>query len=127
MKVIKNEKTVFFDIDNTLVFSSLDPLIANLNPVTCVEVFDPINERFMNMVVHEPMVRLLREEHHRGSYVVVWSRGGYAWAGSVISALGLEKCVHEIMTKPMVYFDDRPIEEWLPYRVYLPPDMPYKK
>jgi hypothetical protein len=57
----------------------------------------------------------------------VWSRGGYEWAANAVRALDLVKYVDEVVTKPMVYFDDKHVTEWLPYRVYLQPEMIYKK
>ena len=76
--------------------------------------------------VHEPMVRLLKEESHRGSHIVVWSRGGYEWATNVLKALCIEDYVDQVMSKPSAYFDDKDISEWLKYRVYLKPDTIYK-
>lgn len=126
MKVISNEKTVFFDVDETLVLAPKDPdgtiLLKDLAIVA-----DPLYpDGSIKRLKHHAMIRLLREEHQRGSFVVVWSRGGFEWAAAVIHALGLESCVDLIMTKPMVYFDDLPIEEWLPHRVYIAPGITYK-
>lgn len=120
MKVIENEQLKFFDVDDTLV-------MPNDGTGTTVEVYDAVTNKFITMKVHKPMVRLLREEHHRGSYVVVWSRSGYEWAANVIKALDLVSYVHLVCSKPFAYFDDKDIAEWLPYRVYLQPDMKYKR
>lgn len=111
-----------WDIDGTLILP-YDKTQKQL----AVDVYDAITNKYIKMAVHEPMVRLLREEHHRGGHIVVWSRGGYEWAANVIRALDLTSCVHLVMSKPMAYFDDVPIAEWLPYRVYLDPKMQYKK
>ncbi len=121
MEVIKNEHVVFFDIDGTLIL----PYEEGNAPT--VDVFDAITKKFIRMRVHQPNVRLLIEEHHRGSYVIVWSRGGSEWAANVIKALHLEKRVHKVLTKPLVYFDDIAVEKWLPYRVFLDPDIKYKR
>lgn len=123
MTIIKNERVAYFDIDDTLVMH-VDT--DNIDGLT-VNVYDAITEEFIEMQVNRPMVRLLKEEHHRGSHIVVWSRGGYEWAANVIKALDLVPYVHTVMTKPLVYFDDKPISEWLPYRVYLPPETVYKR
>lgn len=124
MKVINREALVMIDCDDTLVMH-VDPeevkYVADF-----IEVKDPLSEEFITVMVNEPMVRLLREEHHRGSCVVVWSRGGCEWARNVIRALGLENQVDYVMSKPLAYFDDKPIQEWLPYRVYIKPDTIYK-
>lgn len=122
MIVTYSESVVYFDVDGTLIVDA-----THLPEHRHVNVYDPIEDKIIKFRVHEPMVRLLKEEHHRGSYVVVWSRGGHAWAESVVRALGLEPCVHQVMSKPTAYFDDVLIEDWLKYRVFLPPDMQYKK
>lgn len=123
MKINKNERTSFWDIDGTLI---LHLSTADLVGKPKVEVFDAVTKKFLTVGINVPMVRLLREEKHRGSHIIVWSRGGYEWSANVIKALGLVTCVDEVMTKPMAYFDDMPIEKWLPYRVFIEPDTVYK-
>lgn len=125
MQVIKNENIRPFDIDNSLVLpkTKSDPADA-----IYVEVKDDVTGRPITMRVHEPMVRLLREEHSRGSHVIVWSRSGFAWAKAVVEALDL--CYPDrltIMSKPLVYFDDMDVSTWLKDRVYLTPETQYKK
>lgn len=122
MNVIQSENIVYFDVDGTLVLPASDRVLD-----THINVYDTIEDKLIKLRVHEPMVRLLREEQARGSYVIVWSRGGYVWAESVVKALGLETCVHQVMSKPLAYFDDLPIEDWLKYRVFLSPETSYKK
>lgn len=124
MMVIRNENTVFCDIDGTLILNRKETDGVDYAQVS---IKDPLGEGYLNFNVHRPMVRLVREESHRGSYVVAWSRGGYEWAESVIKALKLEDCVQLILSKPLVYFDDVPIQDWLPYRVFLDPTVPYKR
>lgn len=123
MQVTKNEHTIFCDVDGTLIIPD------NLRNSLCkqVLVFDKVENKFISLRQHEPNIRLLKEEKHRGSYIVVWSRGGHEWAESVVLALGLQDCVDQIMTKPLVYIDDVSVQEWLPYRVFLDSNMPYKK
>jgi hypothetical protein len=122
MKVITKEHTIFIDVDDTLVMHEKEKTENGVY----ISVKDPIENRSIKLRVNEPMVRLLKEEHHRGSYIVVWSRGGWEWAQNVIVALGLGTKVDLVMSKPLAYFDDKPVEEWLKYRVYLSPDTPYK-
>lgn len=123
-KTIRNEKVVFCDVDDTLILHLSE---KKLKKYDTIEVQDPLNKsETITVGVHAPMVRLLKEEYARGAHVIVWSMGGYEWAESVIKALGLYDHVHQIMSKPIVYFDDKPIEEWLRYRVYLKPNTVYK-
>lgn len=120
MKIINNENISPFDVDETLVCH---------DPLTCsnkVYISDRVSGKLMLFGINEPMVRLLREEKDRGSYVIVWSRAGHAWASAVVKALELEDCVDLILTKPRVYFDDKPVDFWMKDRVYLEPGTKYK-
>lgn len=110
-----------FDVDDTLILH-----LADNTGHRTVDVWDAVTQTYKRFAVHEPMVRLLLEEFHRGSYVVVWSRGGWQWAKNVVIALGLEEKVHQVMTKPLVYFDDKDVADWLKYRVFLNPNQSYK-
>ncbi len=124
MKVIENENVVMVDVDDTLVMHVKPPYDLESKQV---KVQDPLNPlATIEMVVNEPMVRLVREEAHRGTTVVVWSRGGYEWAQNVVVALKLTEVIDYVMSKPTAYFDDKPVEEWLKYRVYLKPETIYK-
>ena len=126
MNIVKHEHTTFHDVDETLIMHCK---ASEFSPGdTVVYIQDTIDlTKEIAFKVNENMVRLLKEESQRGSYVVVWSRGGWEWAFNVIRALKLENYVHQIMTKPMVYFDDKDISTWLPYRVYIEPNVTYKR
>lgn len=113
-----------FDVDDTLIMSSEDQ--KNIPLEHQIMVIDPITERNLWYRINLPMVRLLKEEYAKGSCVIVWSRGGYEWAEAVVKALGLESMVTFVMEKPVAYYDDKDIKEWLPYRVYIGPDTRYK-
>ena len=124
MQVVDNHNPVFFDVDDTLILSSkVQPALPGLIGVT---VIDPITQNQLFYRRNSPMIRLLEEEVAKGSFVVVWSRGGYEWAKAVVEALKLQDKVNMIMSKPMVYFDDKDVSEWLTYRVYIAPDVRYK-
>lgn len=123
MKTVENENVNFFDVDGTLVLhEEVDEFDDNY-----LKVKDSMGNGHIVVRVHQPMVRLLKESHARGFYIIVWSKGGYQWAANVIEALGLEKQVHLVMSKPEVYFDDTPIDKWLTSRVFLPADTIYKQ
>lgn len=125
MKVIRHENVVLFDIDSTLIMH-VDP--NDYYEAELIEVGDPLNPlKTIRVLPNAPMIRLLQEEHHRGSFIVIWSRGGYEWAESVVFALGFDKWEKlVVMSKALAYFDDKPVEEWLSHRVYLKPDEIYK-
>lgn len=128
MQVIRHENVVYVDVDSTLVMHINFAANDNYLKYVALKVVDPINsDKTILVRRNEPMLRLLEEEHHRGSFIVVHSRGGYEWAENVIKALGYnhwDKLL--IMSKPLAYFDDKPVQEWLPYRVYIGPDEIYK-
>lgn len=121
MKIIENEYIVMVDVDETLVMHDISATGELL------DVKDPLRDRQIKMRINGPMVRLVQEEKARGAFIVVWSRGGRAWATAVVEALKLEESVDLIMAKPMTYFDDKDVSDWLKYRVYLTPDTIYKK
>lgn len=123
MKVVIQEHTVFFDVDDTLILTSGSDALEST-----IQVKDPLDkEHYIAVKKHSAMIRLLKEEAQRGSYVVVWSRGGWEWAQNVVQALDIEQYVDQVMTKPLAYFDDKDIKEWLTYRVYIPPGVRYKE
>lgn len=122
MQITKSERIIPCDIDDTLVLTSGNAPIGALT----VDIYDAVTEKFIKMAVHESMVRLLKEESHRGAYILVWSRGGYEWAANVIRALHLEEYVDQVMSKPITYFDDKNVAEWMKDRVYLEPGTNYK-
>lgn len=125
MQVIKNENIKPFDVDDTLVMHLSYTQLCALN-VHTLHVQDPIRDRMIMVGVNEPMVRLLEEELHRGAQVIVWSRGGYEWAVNVLKALELDKEDIIVMSKPLVYFDDKDVSDWLKDRVYIKYDSTYK-
>lgn len=123
MRVVRSSRVIPCDIDGTLIIHlrpSLIPLGEEL------DIYDPIENAWIRVRKNLPMIRLLKEEHQRGSYIMAWSRGGHAWAESVLIALGLEHCVDLVIDKPLVYFDDVEVSDWLKDRVFLAPETVYK-
>jgi phosphoserine phosphatase len=123
MQVIKNERISPFDVDGTLVLH-LNP--TELSKFKTVEVWDPIHSAFLTVGIHEPNLRLLKEELHRGAQVIVWSAGGNEWAQNVVTALNLDHYDIIVMTKPHTYYDDKDVADWMTRRVYLGPNEVYK-
>ncbi len=133
MRVIKSERIITVDIDDTMVMHrkvkvGLEAWIpgALVELGETIIVPDRITDTMIELEVNQNMIRLVKEEKHRGATIVVWSRGGYEWAADVVTALGLEDLVDTVMSKPLVYFDDKPVTEWLTDRVYIGPDENYK-
>jgi predicted phosphatase len=126
MNVIKSEHNIMVDVDGTLIDHLTTEQLNEPIRLT-VSLWCPIENKNITVGVNQSMVRLLKEEYHRGSHVVVWSRGGWEWATNVVRALNLEKYVDLVMTKPLVYFDDIEVQEWLKYRVFIKHDTIYKR
>lgn len=122
MRTIDYEDIAPFDVDETLILHN--PPIGDFD---YVDVKDPLTGGVIELAVHAPMVRLLKEAKHRGSFVIVWSRGGYKWAEAVVKALELENHIDQVMSKPRAYYDDTPVDQWLKDRVYLDPNSNYKQ
>lgn len=121
MKTINNERIIPVDVDETLVmhdFSAID---------NTVDITDPYTVARIEVRPNEPMIKILKDEKARGAFIVVWSRGGYAWAKAVIEALDLTEYVDLVMSKPTVYLDDKEVSTWLRDRVWVSPDTKYKQ
>lgn len=124
MLTILNESVEPFDVDGSLIIHQ-EP--STIPPGETIQVYDNVTELFVTVRKNLPMIRLLQEASHRGAYVIVWSAGGHRWADAVVRALNLRSEVSLVLTKPKVYFDDKPVSDWLPYRVFIEPDVIYKQ
>lgn len=116
MKVISQESTVFCDVDDTLVMygikaKKVQKLVAVTNPHDGSQLY---------LAPHLGHIRIIKDRKARGSYIVVWSAGGYAWANAVVKALGLEPYVDLVMTKPHMYIDDKKAQEFMGEHLYIP-------
>lgn len=98
MWVLKDNKTLFVDVDDTLVIWEGEKYRA-----------------------HKKHVELIKRFAKRGQSVVVWSAGGYKWAHRIVRELGLRRYVKLVMAKPQWYVDDLRADEILPEvnRIYL--------
>lgn len=124
MKVLKSERTIYVDVDDTLVMHSFN---YHKHEFEMVAIDDPVHPgSYIQLRKNLNMIRLVREESQRGSTIIVWSRGGWQWANNVVEALELEEYVYMVMSKPLTYLDDSPVENWLKDRVYIGPDETYK-
>lgn len=124
MAVLEYNHVCTCDIDSTLIMH-VEP--AHELPDSLVSVIDPMDPtKIIQVLPNEPMIRILREELAAGYLVIVWSKGRYEWARAVLKALKISHKNIVIMSKPTHYMDDRPCEEWMGPRIYLPPDQIYK-
>ena len=108
MKTFKERKTVYFDVDDTLLSWAVcdkgdkDAVLINNN-----------GHKFYKKAIY-PNIEAIREHHRAGHLVVVWSAGGAGWAEVVIKSLKLTNYVDLILTKPDYYYDDKDAIEWFP-------------
>ena len=100
MEVVQNENIVYFDVDETLITSTIE---------------DGQDHKYRRKIdsVCEANVEQLIYHKRRGFHVTVWSANGYQWALDVVLALGLQTYVDVVKTKPRSYFDDKDANEWM--------------
>lgn len=58
-------------------------------------------------------IEFIKACHSRGYEITVWSANGYRWAEEVVNKLKLNKYVHYIATKPLIYVDDKDANSWM--------------
>ncbi len=120
MNIINNESLVFCDVDQTLVVYPEDG-----NKKATIDILNPNDGIVEKLIPHEGHIKILKQRKGRGSFIVVWSAGGFAWAAAVVKALGLENHVDMICSKPHIYLDDKPADKIMGERVYLGIDGKY--
>ena len=116
MKTIKQESTVFIDVDDTIVMWSVKAKKGE----KVVSITNPNSGQQYYLPVHKGHLRVLKDRKARGSFIVVWSASGFAWAEAVVRALKIEDYVDLIMTKPHMYIDDKKASKWMGEHLYLP-------
>lgn len=124
MKVIKATRSVFFDVDDTLVmwdWKSIDP-----NATGLVTIKDPNGGCAELVLPHLRHIELMRQFKARGHTVYVWSQGGHEWAAEVCKVLGIENIVDYVLDKPNWYVDDLHVNAWMKAPIYLDPLDPSK-
>ena len=122
MKVIKNERVVFFDVDDTLImWNGYAEETAEY-----IKFQDAYSSKILEVIPNHNNIKLLQEKAARGYQVIVWSQGGWGHAKCVIEALKLESFVDIVMTKPTCYVDDLDVSAWFPKRVYIDAKARYK-
>lgn len=115
MKVIDKESTIFIDVDDTLVMWG-----KIKKGQKSVAIINPHDGEQNYLAAHKGHIKVLKDRKARGSFIVVWSAGGFAWAKAVVKALGLENHVDMVMTKPHMYIDDKKSHEFMGEHLYIP-------
>lgn len=110
MITLTNDKTVSFDVDDTLIMWPIDFGEPGEGRVQIDEGY---------FVPHEKHIERLKAYNKAGWTVIVWSMGGSAWARKVVDALKLTPHVKLVMGKPLKLYDDLPLNEALGSRHYI--------
>jgi hypothetical protein len=117
MRVVNQESTIFVDCDDTLIMWGE---YKEFDIREKIEIKSPYDNTSSFHFIHKGHIKVLKDRKARGSFIVVWSAGGFAWAEAVVKALGLEEYVDLCMTKPHAYIDDKKAEEFMGEHIYLP-------
>lgn len=114
MRVISNEKTVFFDVDQTLV--------DKVYSVDGTAEYDIELDYYGELGRYKTLkknIQQIKAHKERGWFVIVWTHSGPEWGRQVVEKLGLEDYVDIVCNKPLKHFDDLPANEWMGERVFL--------
>lgn len=113
MFISKVGKTVYFDCDDTL----LEWQSCNKDDQRAIKMSNENNFTFYKKTI-DANIEALKEHANAGHIVVVWSKGGVAWAANIVKTLGLEDYVDVVLSKPDWYYDDMDAQYWLPERQF---------
>lgn len=110
-------KTVYFDVDRTLVFLEYPASVADKTIEVTTQHRDKpaVTRRVLPHWVH---VEEIKQYKFRGQNVVIWSAGGSTWAKAVVESLKLEDYVDCVIPKPDWIYDDIPSSVFMPPPIY---------
>lgn len=120
MKVIQNEQIIMCDVDFTLLLWDLK------DSIDTIKFIDPYTGQIRFVAVHRPNLKLLTSRLARGATVFVWSASGHAWAKAAMDALELDHENLFVLSKPIGYIDDKPCQDWMGERIFLPEDYTWR-
>jgi beta-phosphoglucomutase-like phosphatase (HAD superfamily) len=109
MKVFNNDKTVFCDVDDTLIewCHSINPDQKNAD---ILKIGVPVDEGNISYTVSvkpiQSTIDTLNNLKAQGFVIIVWSQGGSKWAETVVKKLQLEDLVDLVVAKPSFILDD---------------------
>lgn len=124
MDIIKSSRTVYFDVDDTLLIFNWKEINPEGKGLILIE--DPSGCCAELVMPHLRHIELMRQFKSRGHIIIVWSQGGAEWAGAACKALGIESLVEFALDKPSWYVDDLPSQVWMKNPIYLDPLNPDK-
>lgn len=104
MQIAPSEMTIYFDVDDTLIF--WDDGTFQGPASDRIEIVCPHDGFTTHHRVHKRHVEFLKRQKAKGYAVIVWSAGGTKWAAEVVKTLGLENYVDFCVAKPLKWVDD---------------------
>jgi len=113
MIIIESSKSIFVDVDDTLLIWSYDDDEESDAIDICVR-----GSIIQRAVPNEYNIKFVKEFKARGHTIIVWSAGGWEWAKYAIKILKLEDVVDVVMSKPDWYIDDKPAEYFMGQPTY---------
>lgn len=116
MQVIKSDKVVMFDADDTLIRWG-KRVIPGSEAGEEITYIDSNNVEYTYHSIAANIQALITHKS-RGHTVIVWSAGGYQWAQDAVEILGLQPFVDYVMSKPAWAYDDLPAERILTRVMY---------
>lgn len=120
---IDTEYLLTCDVDETLI--GWDK-VGNLRLTTKgVDFIDPYDGFTKQVIPQNANIKILKNHLERGATVIVWSKSGYKWAKAALKAVNINHPRIFISPKPIGYIDDKPCQEWMGERIFLPPGDPY--
>lgn len=112
MMVIKSDKMLYVDIDDTLAMWDLSEHISI--PLMTIKCFDKTTYLSPN----QKNINTLKKFHKMGYTIILWSHTGAEWAEAIAKELMIEEYVTACMTKPRYYMDDKDCSTWMGQRIY---------
>jgi phosphoglycolate phosphatase-like HAD superfamily hydrolase len=114
MQSYHNARTLFVDIDETLIhyeidFDSLEGTILLSN--------DPTGVGSIRVKPIPTSIDMVKKFKAIGYDCFAWSQSGGDWAERVVKAVGLEDYFTACMSKPMWYLDDLEHTKWMGPRI----------
>lgn len=121
MIVLDKDFIVACDVDDTLVMWPANKQIKKewIRAKTIIKIHHGLC--LYELKPHLAHIQLLRKHKAEGHTIMVWSAGGFAWAKTVVEALGLTDIVDLVISKPSIYVDDLKADEFMDH-CYIKPD-----
>ena len=114
MYAFHNPKTLFVDVDETLIHYDIDFENCQLG---ILKFSNDGGNHYLPVQEIKTATSMVRKFKALGYEIYVWSQSGGDWAETVVKGLGLEDCVTACFTKPTWYLDDLVADKWMGPRI----------